>query len=65
MNCYRCESEDLSLAALWPQDRKIYAAINIVMRICKHCGLEQKHQGDDEPLDAAEAATLAPLRRIG
>jgi len=64
MSCYRCESEDLALAALWPQDKKIYATIDIVMRVCKNCGLEQNHQGDDELLSAAEAAAMAPLRQI-
>ena len=60
MKCYRCESEDLTLAALWPEDRKTYPAIPIVMRLCTHCGLEQNHCGDDETIDPAEAAELAP-----
>jgi len=60
MKCYRCESDDLALAALWPQDRKTYAATSIVMRICKNCGLEQNHCGDDETLDPVEAAESAP-----
>mgnify|MGYP005812548167 FL=1 len=60
MKCYRCESSELSLAALWPQDRKTYAAIGIVMRLCENCGLEQNHCGDDETTDPAEAAQMAP-----
>jgi hypothetical protein len=60
MNCYRCDSDRLFLAPLWPQDRKTYAAVGIVMRLCNNCGLEQNHRGDDETLDPAEAAVLAP-----
>ena len=60
MRCYRCESEDLVLAALWPQDRVIYTQIQIVMRVCKNCGLEQYHMGDDESMDPIEAAEMAP-----
>ena len=61
MKCYRCESENLGLAALWPHERKTYAAIGVVMRQCKNCGLEQNHCGDDELLDAVEAAQEAPV----
>jgi protein-arginine kinase activator protein McsA len=60
MECYHCQSRDLALAALWPYDRKLYAAIGIVMRICKNCGLEQNHCGDDETADPAVAAEIAP-----
>jgi hypothetical protein len=60
VNCYRCASDALILAPLWPEDRKTYAAIGIVMRICKNCGLEQSHCGDDETIDPAEAAQMAP-----
>ena len=65
MRCYRCESEDLALAGLWPQDRKTYAYVGIVMRICRNCGLEQNHMGDDEPLDPARAAEEAPDPHMG
>jgi hypothetical protein len=50
----------LILAALWPQDRKTYAKLGIVMRQCMNCGLEQNHCGDDEPLAPADAAQQAP-----
>ena len=60
MKCYRCESEDITLAALWPNDRETYAAAGIVMRLCTNCGLEQNHCGDDETIDPAEAAAIAP-----
>lgn len=60
MECYRCYSDDLVLAPLWPQDRNTYSKIGIVMRLCKNCGLEQNHFGDDEPLSASDAATSAP-----
>ena len=65
MNCYRCDSEDLTLAGLWPQDRKTYAYVGIVMRLCRNCGLEQNHCGDDEPLDPARAAEEAPAHQVG
>lgn len=65
MNCFRCDSEDLVLAALWPQDRKTYAYAGIVMRLCRNCGLEQNHCGDDEPLDPARAAEEAPAHQVG
>jgi len=65
VNCFRCDSEDLVLAALWPQDRKTYASIGIVMRLCRNCGLEQNHCGDDEPLDPARAAEEAPAHQVG
>jgi hypothetical protein len=64
MACYRCDSDGLELAPLWPQDRKDYAASDIVMRVCKNCGLEQNHRGDGEPLDATKAAQLAPSRWV-
>ena len=65
MRCYRCEAEDLALAGLWPQDRKTYAYVGIVMRSCQNCGLEQNHMGDDEPLDPARAAEEAPDHHMG
>ena len=60
MNCYRCESENLALAPLWPGERATYAAIGIVLRQCQYCGLEQNHCGDDESLPPAVAALDAP-----
>ena len=63
MECYRCESEDLVLAPLWPKERVTYAEINIVMRICLSCGLEQNHSGHDEPLTAQQGALEAPASK--
>lgn len=60
MTCYRCKREALELAPLWPYERETYVAIEIVMRLCLHCGLEQNHYGDDEFLTPAEAAYKAP-----
>ena len=60
MECYRCGSDQLTLAPLWPYERDSYAAIEIVMRQCQHCGLEQNHYGDDEMLTPSEAAEQAP-----
>ena len=60
MECYRCGSDQLALAPLWPYERESFAAIEIVMRQCQHCGLEQNHYGDDEMLTPSEAAAQAP-----
>ena len=60
MHCYRCESEVLELAALWPYERKTYVLAGVVLRICMNCGLEQSHMGDDEILEPAQAAEAAP-----
>ena len=60
MQCYRCESPSLELAALWPEERKNYASAGIVLRLCKNCGLEQNHVGDDESRNPHEAAEVAP-----
>ena len=60
MECYRCYSDKLALAPLWPYERESYAAIEIVMRQCQHCGLEQNHYGHDEMLTPREAAEHAP-----
>ena len=60
MVCYRCGREALELAGLWPYERETYPQIEIVMRLCLHCGLEQNHYGDDEILTPAEAAYKAP-----
>ena len=60
MNCYRCKREALELAPLWPYERETYAEIEIVMRLCLHCGLEQNHYGHDEYLTPGEAAYKAP-----
>ena len=48
------------LAPLWPHEREIYARVEIVMRMCLYCGLEQNHVRDDERLTPAEAARRAP-----
>ena len=60
MECYRCGSEELALAPLWPYERATYAEINIVIRQCRSCGLEQNHCGYDEPCDSDKAAQAAP-----
>jgi hypothetical protein len=60
MRCYRCNSTELVLAPLWPYERESYAGIEIVMRLCQWCGLEQNHYGDDEMLTPSEAAEQAP-----
>jgi len=60
MVCYRCGREALELAPLWPYERETYPQIEIVMRLCLHCGLEQNHYGDDEILTPSEAAYKAP-----
>jgi hypothetical protein len=60
VNCYHCGSSDVSLAELWPKERKSYRMAQIVMRQCQHCGLEQNHVGDDECLSPDEASDLAP-----
>ena len=60
MECYRCDSAKLEMAPLWPYERESYAAIEIVMRQCQHCGLEQNHYGHDEMLTPGEAAESAP-----
>ena len=56
MICYRCKREALELAPLWPYERETYAHMEIVMRLCTHCGLIQNHYGDDETLTPSEAA---------
>ena len=48
------------LAPLWPHEREIYGRVEIVMRRCLHCGLDQNHVRDDESLTPAEAARNAP-----
>ena len=48
------------MAPLWPNERQVYAQINIIMRQCQSCGLEQNHCGDDEIVDASDAAQAAP-----
>jgi len=60
MECYRCGSEELALAPLWPYERTTYGQINIVIRQCRSCGLEQNHCGYDEPCDPDKAAQAAP-----
>lgn len=60
MNCYRCQAEDLPLAPLTPQNRKDYPGVNIVLRICRDCGMEQNHAGDDERVSPLVAAQEAP-----
>ena len=60
MECYGCGSAELALAPLWPYERKVYAEINIIIRQCQSCGLEQNHCGDDEMWDSAQAAQAAP-----
>ena len=60
MACYRCGSDQLDLAPLWPYERKSYTAIEIVMRQCQNCGLEQNHYGHDETLTPRAAAAAAP-----
>jgi hypothetical protein len=60
MKCYRCDSEDLILAGLWPRDKETFPAANIVLRLCRHCGLEQNHCGDDETIEPEQAVKEAP-----
>jgi len=60
MKCYRCGSSELALAPLWPYERTTYAQINVIIRQCQSCGLEQNHCGDDETWDSAQAAQAAP-----
>lgn len=60
MKCYRCESDRLELATLWPAERTNYAMAGLVLRLCTNCGLEQSHIGDDEILEPAQAAEFAP-----
>lgn len=60
MECYRCESNALPLAKLYPHERQQYAEIGIVLRKCINCGLEQNHVSDGEPLSPVEAAIQAP-----
>ena len=60
MRCYKCESDQLELAPLWPYERTTYAVANIVLRQCQHCGLVQNHVGHDEPLQPADVARDAP-----
>ena len=64
MRCYRCDSDELELAPLWPYERETYVAIEIVMRLCMHCGLEQNHYGHDEMLTPGEAAESAPASGV-
>ena len=64
MECYRCKSDDLILAPLWPYERETYAAIEIVMRQCQNCGLEQNRYGHDELLTPCEAAEQAPASAV-
>ena len=63
LRCYRCDSADVMLAPLWPEERKQYAISDIVMRQCQNCGLEQNHFNHDEPLTSALAAESAPSLR--
>ena len=63
MECYRCMSAELVLAALWPTDRKSYKHAGIVLRLCTNCGLEHNHVGDDEPLMPEVASVDAPDAR--
>ena len=62
MRCYRCESEDLVLAALTSYEQVEYQKAGIVMRVCQNCGLEQNHAGDDENLSPEYAALVAPRK---
>ena len=48
------------LSPLWPHEREIYSRVELVMRLCLYCGLEQNHVRDDEILTPAEAAYKAP-----
>ena len=63
MKCYRCGSSELALAPLWPYERQVYSEINIIIRQCQSCGLEQNHCGDDETWDSAQAAQAAPSQQ--
>ena len=63
MECYRCMSTELVLAALWPADRKSYPQAGIVLRLCTNCGLEQNHMGHDEPSTPEIASVDAPDAR--
>lgn len=60
MICFRCGSNALPLAPLWPVERTNYTAAEIVMRQCMDCGLEQNHYGHDEVLLPVDAAKDAP-----
>lgn len=50
MKCYKCGSDDLREAEVTPYERKTYAEIGIRMLVCGNCGLDQNHQGDDDPV---------------
>ncbi len=60
MNCYQCDSVRLRLAPLGDQERRVYVANDIVLRICDDCGLLQNHHGDGEHLAPIVAAAEAP-----
>jgi len=62
MECFRCGSNELPLASLWPAERSNYVDAGIVMRQCMNCGLEQNHCGHDEVLLPEDAANSAPRR---
>ena len=64
LTCYRCKFEGLVLASLWPYEKKTYPAIDIVMRICPNCGLEQNHYGDDDTASPTMCANLAPVKTV-
>ena len=49
MKCYRCGSANLKVAEVTRYERNEYARIGIRMLRCCNCGLEQNHQGDDDP----------------
>ena len=64
MQCYRCKTEGLVLAPLWPYEKQTYPAIGIVMRICPNCGLEQNHYGDDDTASPIVCADLAVTKTV-
>ena len=60
MKCFRCKSEDLTLAPLSPYHRELYRECGWVMRVCGQCWLYQNHVGLGEPLTPEEAAEQTP-----
>ena len=49
MTCYRCGSANLRLAEVTPYERDLYRELGMRMLTCGTCGLDQNHQGDDDP----------------
>ena len=62
MKCYRCFSPDLRGAEITPYEQKLYHELGIRMLTCGNCGLDQNHQGDDDPVTIESPDEFAQKR---